>query len=143
MNAKNLGIGVYVTAVLLAISVFLPLTSLPLIGDVSYNRVADIESYIVIAFCASAAGLLIIGQAKFTFVSAIGVWVTLLFPAIQGAFRSEDSGFLSKVTDKASSALSEFAADLFLNVTDFSWGGYIFLLALLGFTVTCVLRSFK
>ncbi len=40
---KIINIAIYVTAALLAVSVFLPITSLPVIGDVSYNRVADID----------------------------------------------------------------------------------------------------
>jgi hypothetical protein len=30
-----------------------------------------------------------------------------------------------------------------MNVTEFSWGGYVFLTALVGFTITCALRAFR
>ena len=143
MSDKNLNIALYVFAVLLGVSVFLPLTSLPIVGDVSYNRIADIESYIVVALCIAAIGLVFTNMKKFIIFPAIGVWVTLLFPAIKGMFESDDGGFLSKATDKASGVMQDFAADLFMNVTDFSWGGFVFLLALLGFTVVSVLRSIK
>ncbi len=39
--------------------------------------------------------------------------------------------------------MQDFAADLFLNVAEFSWGGFVLLVGLLAFTVTCILRSFK
>ena len=49
MSNKHIEIGIYISTTLLAVGVFLPLTSLPVIGDVSYNRVAEVESYIVVA----------------------------------------------------------------------------------------------
>ncbi|MBT4161706.1 MAG: hypothetical protein HOC70_14290 [Gammaproteobacteria bacterium] len=143
MGPKIIDIAIYATAALLAVSVFLPITSLPVIGDVSYNRVADIESYLVILFCVSAPILLFLDKAKFVVASAAGVWLTLLFPAIRDLFKSDDGGFLSKAVDKASGAMQDFAADLFLNIADFSWGGYVFLIALLGFTAACIIRAFK
>ena len=143
MKARQLDFAVYVTAVILAVSLFLPMTSLPVIGEVSYNRVADIESYLVIAFCVAAVGLLLAGKSRFVAGSAIGVWVTLLFPAIRNALRTEDDGLLARAAKQASGKLQEFAGDLFMNVLDFSWGGYVFLVALLGFTIACVLRTFK
>ena len=143
MSNKHIEIGIYISATLLAVGVFLPLTSLPVIGDVSYNRVAEVESYIVVAAALSATVLIFTGMQKFTFVSAAVVWLTLLFPAIKSLFKSDDGGFLSKTLDKAQGVMQDFAADLFLNVAEFSWGGFIFLIGLLAFTVTCILRSFK
>jgi hypothetical protein len=143
MTRKQLDLAVYFTAVVLAISVFLPLSSLPVIGDVTYNRIADIESYIVITFCVAAVGLLLAGKAKSVVLTAVGVWATFLFPAIRNALQSDDDGFLSRATNQASGKLREFAGDLFLHITDFSWGGYILLVALVGFTIAGVLRTLK
>tara|TARA_E500000331_G_scaffold354538_1_gene407745 strand:+ start:482 stop:703 length:222 start_codon:yes stop_codon:yes gene_type:complete len=70
MSNKHIEIGIYISATLLAVGVFLPLTSLPVIGDVSYNRVAEVESYIVVAAALSATVLIFTGMPKFTFVSA-------------------------------------------------------------------------
>ncbi len=134
---------IYISSVLLAIGVFLPLTTLPLYGEVSYHRVSELESYLVIAFAISAPVFLFITQSKFLRLSVAGVWITLLFPAIKSLFKSSDGGMLSKIGDSASSAMSDFAADLFLNIADFHWGGMIFLLGLLIFTISCLLRSFN
>jgi len=39
--------------------------------------------------------------------------------------------------------MADFTADLFLNITDFHWGGLVFLLALLAFTLSSVLYQWK
>ena len=143
MKKQNLEMMIYISAVMLAVGVFLPLTTMAVIGDVSYNRIAELESYLVILLAISAPVFLFIKQPKYILVSAIGVWVTLLFPAIKGLFQSTDSSTLGKLSAKASGAMQDFAAEMFLNIFKFSWGGYIFLLGLLLFTAACVMRSMK
>jgi hypothetical protein len=133
----------YVSAVMLAVGVFLPITSMAVVGDVSYNRIAEIESYIVILLAISGPAFLFIKQHKFILASVIGVWVTLLFPALEGLFQKTDTSLMGKISSKASGAMQEFASELFLNVFQFSWGGYIFLIGLLLFTAVGILRSMK
>ena len=82
-------------------------------------------------------------KTKQLIFSPVGVWAVLLFPAIKNLFKSEETSFPGKATDKGKAVFQDFAGDLFLNVAEFSWGGYVFLLALLGFTVSCVLRGIK
>jgi len=143
MKKKKIDLVIYTSALLLAVGVFLPLTKLPIYGNVTYNRIATIESYLVILFAISAPVFLIIGKHRFVKLSAIGVWVTLLFPVIKGLFQTSDKGFFGKVGDAASSAISDFAANIFLNIAHFKWGGIIFLLGLLVFTLSCLLRPLK
>ncbi len=143
MKKQTLDMLIYVSAVMLAVGVFLPLTSLAVIGDVSYNRIAQLESYIVILFAVSAPAFVFIKQTKFTLGSVIGVWITLLLPAIQSLLKSPDNSALGKLTSKAAGKMQEYAADLFLNVFDFSWGGYIFLAGLLLFTYAGIMRALK
>ena len=143
MSSKQLNLAVYITAVLLGISLFLPLSSPPVIGDVSYNQMADIESYIVLAFCVAAVGLLLAEREKLVIIAATGVWVTFLFPAIRNRLQPQDDGFLSRAATHAGGKLQEFARDLFLHIADFSWGGYVLLAALTGFTIACLLRTFR
>ena len=143
MKKMNLDMWIYLSATLLAVGVFLPLTTMAVIGDVSYNRIAELESYIVILFAVSAPVFIFIKQPKFVLASAAGVWITLLLPALKSLFKSSDTSTLGKLSAKASGAMQDFAADLFLNVFEFSWGGYLFLLGLIVFTVACVLRGMK
>jgi len=143
VSKKKIEFIIYISAILLAVGVFLPLTTLPIYGDVTYNRISEVESYLVILFAVSAPVFLITGKYKLIKLSPVAVWITLLFPAIKELFKSSDSGFFGKLSDRATSAMSDFATDLFLNIADFSWGGYIFLLGLLVFTASCMLRPLK
>jgi len=143
MNNNKLELIIYISAALLAVGVFLPLTELPVYGEVTYNKVASIESYLVILFAISGIALLYLGKIKELKFAPIGVWITLLFPAIKSMFQSKDESLLSSITDKASSVMQDFAADLFTNIFEFSWGGAIFMLALLAFTASSVMRSIK
>ncbi|GAA5214782.1 hypothetical protein ACFSJ3_05680 [Corallincola platygyrae] len=147
MDSKKLELVVYISAVLLAIGVFLPLTELPVYGEVSYNKIASVESYFVILFAVLGPALLVLNKKRLLILAPIGVWLTLLFPALKGMFKDEDDSFLSTVTDKASSVMQEYAGDLILdlfsNLMNFSWGGFIFLLALLTFTLSAIIKTLK
>lgn len=140
----DLSMAVYVSAVMLALGVFLPLTNIPIYGDVSYHRIAKIEAYLVMVFALAAPVMLFLKQTKRLFFAPVGVWVVLLFPAIKSALTPQGSkGMFSGITDGASSVMGEFAARLFLNIANFEWGGLIFITGLLVFTVACVLKALK
>jgi len=138
----DLNLAVYLSAAMLALGVFLPLTSIPIYGDVSYYRIAKVETFLVVIFALSAPVLLQIKQVKWLFVSPVGVWLVLLFPAIKSALTPKGSkGMLSSISDSASGVMGEFAGRLFLNIADFKWGGLIFIAGLLLFTVVCILKT--
>lgn len=142
MNNKELDVWVYLTGILVAFSVLLPITSLPVMGEVSYLQVAEREANIIIAFCLVNPLFLLLGKSRLVILPLIGVWVALLFPAIKQLLK-RDEGVFSQATGQVNRITQEFSADLFMNVTEFSWGGYVFLVALVGFTITCVLRAFR
>jgi hypothetical protein len=142
MNNKQLDVGVYLTGILVAFSVLLPITSLPVLGEASYYLIAEREAQIIIAFCLATPILLLLGNTRMVILPPIGVWVTLLFPAIEQLLK-QDEGLFAQATGQASRIMQDFAADLFMNVTEFSWGGYVFLAALAGFTLTCMMRAFR
>ena len=142
MNNKQLDVWIYLTGILVAFSVLLPITSLPILGEVSYHLIAEREANIVIAFCLVTPIFLLLGKSKLVILPLAGVWITLLFPAIEQLLKSEE-GFFSQATEQANRIMQEFAADLFMNVTEFSWGGYVFLAALAGFTITCTMKAFR
>ena len=144
MKKNKLNAAIYVSTILLITGVFLPLASLPVYGDITYNKIAEMESYLVILFALSAPVLLFAGKPKLVIFSPVGVWLVLLFPALKSLFKAEEEkSFLGEIANKATSVMQDFAKDLFLNITDFSWGGFVFLLGLIIFTISCLIRSFK
>lgn len=143
MTKKNLELAVYISAILLAIGVFLPITELPIYGEVSYNKISSIESYLVVLFALSGPAFIFLNKIKLLKLSPIGAWLVLLFPAIKSLFKSSDSSFFGEISGKASSAMQDFAGDLFLNIFEFSWGGFVFLIGLIVFTISSVTRSIK
>ena len=142
MNNKKLDVWVYLTGILVAFSVLLPITSLPVMGEVSYLQVAEREANIIIALCLVNPIFLLLGKSRLVILPLTGVWVTLLFPAIKQLLKRHEGGG-SQVTGQVNRITQEFAADLFMNVAEFSWGVYVFLVALVGFTITCALRAFR
>lgn len=136
----------YLGALLLILGVFLPLASIPIVGDISYYRVASTEAIIVVLLAISAPVLIMQNKAALTFISALGVWLTLLWPALKNIFSgggSDDGDMLGKLTKQAADPLADFAAELFSHIDSFSWGGFIFLIGLLTLTIGCVLTTRK
>ena len=143
MTQKKLELAVYISAVMLAIGVFLPITELPAYGEVSYNRISSIESYLVVLFALSGPAFIFLGKVKLLKFSPLGAWLVLLFPAIKSLFKSDDSSFVGEAVSEASSVMQDFAGNLFLNILDFSWGGFVFLIGLIVFSISSVIRSVK
>lgn len=143
MTRYRLQLMIYLSALLLALGVFLPLTSMPVIGEVSYFRAANVEACLVVIFALCAPALMLSGKQRLCLLPVIGVWGVLLFPALRDALRSRNASSLQQLGNGVSSAMSDFTADLFLNIADFHWGGLVFLLALLAFTLSSVLYQLK
>lgn len=143
MTKKHLELAVYISAAMLAIGVFLPLTALPVYGEVSYNKISSIESYLVVLLALSGPTLIFLDKITLLKFPPIGVWLVLLFPAIKSLFKSGDSSFYGEAVSKASSVMQEFAGNLFLNIFDFGWGGFVFLIGLIVFSISSVIRSVK
>ena len=141
MTKKNLELAVYISAAMLAIGVFLPLTELPVYGAVSYNKISPIESYLVVLFALSGPVFIFLSKTNLLKFSPIGVWLVLLFPAIKSLSKSGDSSLLDKAISEASSVMQDFAGNLFLNIFEFGWGGFVFLLGLIVFSISSVIRS--
>jgi ABC-type enterochelin transport system permease subunit len=145
MKAKNkrLELVFYISAFLLAVGVFLPLTKLPILGEVTYNRVAEIESFLVIGFAILGVVFLQIKKHRFIPIAVAGVWLAMLFQTVRGLLQPKDTSLVGQMTSKATSALVEFGSEFFLNIFEFSWGGFVLLIGLLGFTCTGVVRASK
>ena len=142
MNDKSLNIFIYLSSLSLAFSLSLPLTSLPLLGEVSYHLTAGQEAKFILIFCLSTPVFLFFEKSWLIILPLAGVWLTLLFPAATQLFRS-DHGFFLQATEQADRITQEFSTDLFMSVADFSWGGYVFLVSLAVFSITAVMKVFK
>jgi hypothetical protein len=139
---NNLESAVYVSAVAVAMGVFLPLTHLPIYGDVTYYRIAHLEALLVVLFALAAPAMLYVKKNKLLWLAPAAICLTLLFPAIKGLLSPKGKGgVFGQLGDSASSAMGEFATNIFMNIADFSWGGVIFILGLLALSVSCSLRS--
>jgi hypothetical protein len=143
MTKPKLQLAIYLSALLLAISVFLPLTSFPVYGEVSYYRIARVESYLVVALALVAPALILVGRERFSVFCLAGVWLVLLFPTLQDMLSAHNNNALQQLGDGVTSAMADFSADLFLNIAEFHWGGFAFLTALLVFTVASTLYQVK
>ena len=93
MNSKQLDIGVYISALLVAVSVALPITTLPVIGEVSYYTIAKNESYIIVALCLITPALIFMDKSKLVILPPIGVWLTLLFPAVEQMLKTKPPAY--------------------------------------------------
>lgn len=143
MSQKKLELAVFISASMLAIGVFLPLTELPVYGGVSYHDLLAIEPYLVVLAALSGPAFIFLDKSKWLKFSPLAAWLVLLFPAIKSLFKSSDEGFFSETISKASSVMQDYAADLFLNVFSFSWGGFVFMIGLIVFSVSSVMRSIR
>lgn len=143
MNKHQLQLLIYLSALLLSASVFFPLVQVPVYGVVSYYRAAEVESCLIIFFALSAPALILIGKNRWCFICAIGIWGVLLFPAIKSHIESKTSSTLQQAGNQFASAMQSIRTDFFLDITEFSWGGFVFLLALLLFTASSIRYQFK
>ncbi len=133
----------YLGALLFIVGVYAPLATIPVYGDVTYYRVANVEAILVTLFAIAGPAMIFLRKEPLAFVSAVGAWGVLLFPALKGMFEKEDTSMLGKLAKKASDPLAEFAGDLFLKIDNFSWGGYILLLGLIMLTVGAVMTTLQ
>jgi len=123
MNKKTLHLLSYLSTTLVAVGVFLPLASIPIYGDITYNRIASLESYIVIILAVTVVIFNIMRKVNLSILAVVGIWLTLLFPAIKGLFKQqEDKGIFSELVSNVTDPLKDFAVNLITNITDFSWG---------------------
>ena len=142
---KPLSAVVYVSAVMVALGVFLPFITLPIYGDVTYQRLSSIDAYLVMGFALSAPVVVWLGWIRLSLLSLVGVWGTLLFPLLKrigNSSGSSDTGAVGEWIKQASApvrdALLELAID---NIDVLSWGGYVFVGGLVLLTVSSLVLS--
>jgi hypothetical protein len=143
LGKNKLQLLIYLSAILLSAGVFLPLASFPVYGEANYYRIAEIEAWLVIVFALTGPALILGGREKFTILSPIAVWTVLLYPALRSYFESTNDTVLKQLGNQLSSAMVDFASNLFLNIGDFHWGGYFFLTALIVFSFSNVIYRIK
>ena len=143
MNRNTLQLAIYLSALGLSAGMFLPLTSFPVYGEVSYYRIAPVEACLVVALALAAPALILAGRGRASIMCPFGIWLVLLFPAIEKMLSAQNSNALQKLGDGVTSAMTDFSADLFMNIAEFHWGGLVFLVSLLVFTVAGIVYPFR
>ena len=132
---------IYLTAIGIMVGLFLPLATVPLYGDVSYFRIAKVESCILIACALSGPFFLSQKKYKLLIASAVSVWVTVYFPELK--VKASNRNALERAADAVSTELSDFASDAFWQIADLQWGGYLLLGSLIAFSVSCLARAVR
>ena len=87
MSHRTINLLMYLAAVSLAVSMFLPLAELPVLGRISYYGIAEVETYVIIAMTMIVPFLIIAGRERLCLIPAIAIWVTLLWPALENEDR--------------------------------------------------------
>ncbi len=136
MSKHKLQLAIYLSAILFSGSVFLPLATFPVYGDASYYRIAEIEAWLVIVFSMTAPGFILYGKEKLAIISPVSVWGVLFYPNLRSALESKNNSLLNQLGSSVNSSMSDFAANLFFNISDYHWGGFVFLFGLLCFTAS-------
>lgn len=143
MSKHKLQLAIYLSAILLSGSVFLPLTTFHVYGDASYYRIAEIEAWLVIIISMMAPGLMLYGKEKLAILSPLAVWGVLLYPTLRNTLGATNNSLLNQLGNGVSTAMSDFAANLFFNIGDYHWGGFVFLFALLTFSASNIFYRIK
>ena len=144
MSTKHrLQLVIYLSSLLLAAGLFLPLTSFPVYGEVSYYRIAQIESWLIIGFALGTPALILAGKEKWGILTVFCVWGVLLYPKAREIHEASSRTVLRRLGNELSSAMVEFSADFFLNIARFHWGGLMLVFALLAFTLSSIYYRWK
>jgi hypothetical protein len=115
----------------------------PAYAEISYYRIASFESYLLVFFSITTIGLTFFKKFRWCFLPAIGIWIAVFFPEINKLYQRQiGKGFIGELVSKATDPFKKIAVDWLLNVTDFSWSGYVFLLGLLVLSLVSVLLIF-
>ncbi len=134
-------------AILFIVGVFLPLASIPVVGDISYYRIDNTSGLLVVVLAAAAPALIFMNRSKMTALSAVGVWLVLLWPMLKnmggGSDDSGVGGMIGDLVDSASDPLADLAGELFSNIDIFSLGGLVFVAGLLILSVGSIMTSLK
>ena len=135
--------GVYAGAFLLAVGVFLPLTRMAVVGNVTYHQIAELEAYLVIAFAGAGILLSFLKLKKLVPLAVLGIWVALFLPLIQQLISSQDKTLLGQLSHQANAAMNEFAMQMLWSLDAYQWGGFVFLAGLALFTGCGLLLGLK
>lgn len=133
-------------ALLYIVGVFLPIVSIPVVGDISYYKIDNMSGILTVIIAAAAPVVIFMKKEKFAAASAIGVWLVLLWPMLKemgGSNDSDGGGMLGDLMGNATDPLADLAGRLFSNIDIFSLGGLFFVIGLLTLTVGGIITSLK
>lgn len=136
----------YIGVILLAVGAMAPLAKLPIVGSFSYYDLARPEVYFLLAFAALGPALIFINRQVLAPVSALGVWVVLLWPTLKNLGGGDSGGgggskLLDRVIDVARAPAEKYADQIFSHLDELSWGGYVFLGGVLVLTLGTLMTA--
>ncbi len=126
-------------AILITIGAFAPMIALSRLGTVSYADASN-GVYLLLLAAIAAAALIVVKLEKFSPYAVLATWVILLWPVLKNigsGGQKDDGGLLGKIgkaTKTVTDPLTDVTARFFTNITNFEWGGYVFLIGLIALT---------
>lgn len=136
MTKTGVEIGIYLGAVTLAIGIFLPLAELEIVGVVNYYQVSPALAGVVLACVIVSTALMLMDRDRLILICLGGVWASFLYPLVQAQLQGPLPESRQTISEPAAEVLPQFAAEMFLRIGEFAWGGYVLLAGLACFTVS-------
>lgn len=126
----------------IALGSFAPAADLTLYGEVSYWDVAGPEATIMLAAALATVYCILRRKPWYSRLGVILVWLSLLWPYVQGLLEPEPDGFLERTLSSAVDTTTGWASDIALNFVDMSWGMVVLLLGCVAITVGAYQRRY-
>jgi hypothetical protein len=125
----------HISTVTIVAGVFLPLAEVPVNDEVTYNEIAVTQSYFIVAFALAGSLILLFWRRERVWLAALGIWLTLLLPAIKERLWPERRGTVEAAFDTVTGPFQNLATDFYMHLTDLRYGGVILVLGCVAFAI--------
>jgi hypothetical protein len=132
---KPLKLILHISTVTIVAGVFLPLAEVPVNDEVTYNEIAATRSYFLVAFALAGSLILSFWRRDMVWLAALGIWLTLLLPAIKERLWPESRGTVEAAFDTVTGPFRNLATDFYMHLTDLRYGGVILVLGCAVFAI--------
>ena len=122
------------------VSLFLPITHLRLLGDISYYRALPSQAYLLIVLCLTVIVFLRINLRRSTLIPIFGLWITLFTPFIEKYLFNSNQNLFTSISQKAGGSFKSLLTNIIFGSADLTWGGYLMLVMLTGITLLGILK---
>lgn len=101
---------------------FAPAADVAIYGEVSYWNAAGPEAAVMLGCAVVALVLLARKKRHRARLAAVGMWIALLWPYLQGLMEPEPDGFLESAATAVVDTTTGLVTDIALNFVDITWG---------------------